>query len=74
MTQVPEGMNNDIEEPQLGRLEREPGTGPDETTQGAVEDSPAFERAVEEDTVIAPDGEAGAADDGGPVFREPGQE
>lgn len=71
MTEVPEGLNNDVEEPQLGRLVREPGTGPDDT---AVEDSPAFERAVEEDTVIAPDGEAGAADDGGPVFREPGQE
>jgi hypothetical protein len=74
MTQVPEGMNDDIEEPVLGRLQREPGTGPDATGEGAVEDGAAYERAVEEDTVLAPDGDAGTADDEGPVFREPGQE
>ena len=74
MTQVPEGMNDDIEEPLRGRLEREPGSGPDDTGEAAVEDGAAFERAVEEDTVLAPDGETGTSDDGGPVFREPGEE
>ena len=74
MTEVPEGMNNDIEEPVLGRLEREPGTGPDATGEGAVEDSAAYERAVEEHTVLTPDGDSGTAEDEGPVFREPVQE
>jgi len=74
MTEVPEGLNNDIEEPVIGRLEREPGTGPDDTGEAAVEDTAAYERAVEEDTVLTPDGDAGTADDERPVFREPGEE
>jgi hypothetical protein len=72
MTQVPEGLNDDIEEPVLGRLERDPSAagGPDD----AVEDSADYERAVEEDTVLAPDGDAGPADDERPTFQEPGEE
>jgi hypothetical protein len=72
MTQVPEGLNDDIEEPELGRLERDPsaGAGPDD----ALEDSADYERAVEEDTVLAPDGDAGPAEDERPTFQEPGEE
>ena len=72
MTQVPEGLNADIEEPDRGRLERDPAaaSGPD----AAVEDDAAYERAVEEDTVLAPDGDAGPAVDERPTFQEPGEE
>jgi hypothetical protein len=71
MTQVPEGLNDDIEEPLRGRLERDPSApAPGE----AVEDGAAYERAVEEDTVLPPDGDAGPVDDERPVFQEPGGE
>jgi hypothetical protein len=69
MTEVPEGLNNDIEEPLRGRLERDPeaadGGAPDAGSQDvalenaavgdtAVEDTAEYERAVEEDTVLPP--------------------
>jgi hypothetical protein len=72
VTQVPEGLNDDIEEPLRGRLERDPAA---DGGQQAVEEGPDYERAVEEDTVLAPDGDAAAppADDDTPQFREPGE-
>jgi hypothetical protein len=72
VTQVPEGLNDDIEEPLRGRLERDPAA---DGGQQAVEEGPDYERAVEEDTVLAPDGDAAAtaADDETPLFREPGE-
>ena len=72
MTQVPEGLNDDIEEPLRGRLERDPAV---DGGQAAVEDTADYERAVEEDTVLPPDGDAaaGAADPDTPEFREPGE-
>ena len=71
MTEVPEGLDDDIEEPLRGRLERDPDA---EGGHQALEDGPDYERAVEEDTVLAPDGDAaaGAPDDESPQFREPG--
>jgi hypothetical protein len=76
MTEVPEGLNNDIEEPLRGRLERDPegadGGAPDAGSQDlaaenaavedtALEDTAAYERAVEEDTVLPPSESADGA-------------
>jgi hypothetical protein len=72
MTQVPEGLNDDIEEPVLGRLERDPSAA--RSPDDAVEEGADYERAVEEDTVLAPDGDAGQAEDERPTFQEPGSE
>lgn len=72
MTEVPEGLNNDIEEPVHGRLERDPASPA--APGDAIEDGAAYERAVEEDTVVAPDGDPGPAEDERPTFQEPGEE
>ena len=77
MTQVPEGLNDDIEEPQRGRLERDPAAdgGHLAGEDSAVEDSAEYERAVEEDTVLPPAGDAaaGESDPDTPEFLEPGE-
>ena len=73
MTQVPEGLNDDIEEPVRGRLQRDPAAAA--APGDPVEDRAAYERAVEEDTVLAPDGDTGGTGDTDadtPVFQEPG--
>ena len=72
MTQVPEGLNDDIEEPVRGRLERDPSA---DGGHAAVEDTADYERAVEEDTVLPPAGDAagGASDPDTPEFLAPGE-
>lgn len=66
---VPEGaLNDEVDEPLRRHLERDP----DEPHAEAVEDSPGYERAVEEGTVQSPSSadDPGAGDQA-PEFKEP---
>ena len=70
MTDVPtEGLRDDPDEPVHQRLDRDPA---DET--GPLEDGPAYERAVEEDTVAPPRAEDPGSGELAPDFREPGEQ
>lgn len=76
--QVPEGINDELDEPLRRHLERDPSDlGGDDVTGGGeapVEDTATYERAVEDGSVLPPGSEEGAGepDDVTPVFREPG--